>query len=85
MSSLTVTPMIILTSFLIFRVAAGQNTTFFLVKPNEKYSDLPRHPIDVEPPELCVECEQDTGEDASLLECEKVLPALSCAFTAIRT
>ena len=54
------------------RVAAGQNTTFFLVKPNEKYSDLPRHPLEMEPPELCVECEKDTGEDESLLECEKV-------------
>lgn len=26
----------------------------------------------MEPPELCVECNQDTGEDDSLLECEKV-------------
>lgn len=60
-----------------FRVAAGQNTTFFLVKPNEKYSDLPRHPIEMEPPELCVECNQDTGNDDSLLECEKVVTLLS--------
>ena len=56
----------------VYRVAAGQNTTFFLAKPNEKLSDLPRHPFDMEPPELCVECNQDTGEDDSLLECEKV-------------
>ncbi|KAI0692446.1 RCC1 BLIP-II [Cytidiella melzeri] len=55
----------------VFQVAAGQNTTFFLAKPNDKLSDLPRYPIDMEPPELCVLCEQDTGEDDSLLECEK--------------
>ncbi|KAI0825648.1 RCC1/BLIP-II [Irpex lacteus] len=55
----------------VLQVAAGQNTTFFLVKPNEKYSDLPRHPLEMEPPELCVECNKDTGEDESLLECEK--------------
>jgi len=32
---------------------------------------LPRHPFDMEPPEVCVVCEKDTGEDDSLLECEK--------------
>ena len=53
------------------RVAAGQNTTFFLAKPSDKLSDLPRHPLDMEAPELCVVCKQDTGDDDSLLECEK--------------
>lgn len=54
------------------RVAAGQNTTYFLAKPSEKLSDFPRHPLDMEAPEQCVVCNQDTGDDDSLLECEKV-------------
>lgn len=53
-------------------MAAGQNTTFLLAKPDEKLSDMPRHPLDMEAPELCVLCNQDTGDDPSLLECEKV-------------
>lgn len=55
----------------IFQVAAGQNTAFMLAKPNSKLSDLPRHPIDIEPPDACVVCGQDTGDDDALLECEK--------------
>lgn len=54
------------------RIAAGQNTTFFLAKPSDKLSDLPRHPADVEPPEVCVVCNEDNGDDDSPLECDKV-------------
>ncbi|CAL1714552.1 unnamed protein product [Somion occarium] len=55
----------------VFQVAAGQNTTFFLAHPNEKLSDLPRHPADMEQPELCVVCSKDNGEDDAPLECDK--------------
>nr|GAT55086.1 predicted protein [Mycena chlorophos] len=57
----------------VFEIAAGQNHTLFLVRPNgEKYSDLPRHPVDVNPPETCVECGVDHGDDGpEVLECEK--------------
>ncbi|KAF7317896.1 PHD-type domain-containing protein [Mycena kentingensis (nom. inval.)] len=57
----------------VFEIAAGQNTTFFLARPNEKSSDLPRHPVDVNPPETCVQCGVDHGEDEGpeVLECEK--------------
>lgn len=51
-------------------IAAAQSTTFFLARPNEKFADLPRHPVDVEAPELCVVCRKDTGDP---LECEKVI------------
>lgn len=54
-------------------VAAGQNTTFFLARPNEKLSELPRHPMQLEGvPETCVICEEEKGDDDSPLECEKV-------------
>ncbi|KAJ7918807.1 regulator of chromosome condensation 1/beta-lactamase-inhibitor protein II [Mycena leptocephala] len=53
-------------------IAAGQNTTLFLAKPTGKYSDLPRHPIDVDPPEACIQCGEDQGDDGDeVLECEK--------------
>ena len=53
------------------RVAGGQNTTFILARPNDKFSDLPRHPLDVNPPDICVVCDQDTGDDDAPLECDK--------------
>lgn len=53
-------------------IAAGQNTTLLLAKPNEKFSDMPRHPEDVNPPIACVGCNKDYGEDDSPLECDKV-------------
>jgi hypothetical protein len=56
----------------IFSVAAGQNTTFFLAKPNSKLSDLPRHPIDVHPSPECVACGIDDGDDDDALQCDKV-------------
>lgn len=52
-------------------IAAGQNTTLFLVKPGDKVSDLPRHPEDVQPPPACVKCKKDIGDP---LECDKVRP-----------
>lgn len=58
-------------------VAAGQNTAYFLVTPNDKYSDLPRHPIDIQTPEECVMCNQDRGESDSPLACDKVRQFLS--------
>ena len=53
-------------------IAAGQHTTLFLAKPNDKFSDLPRHPFEVDAPELCLVCENENGEDDSPLECDKV-------------
>ena len=50
-------------------IAAGQNTTLFLVKPSEKFADMPRHPVDLEVPETCVGCERDYGDP---LTCDKV-------------
>ncbi|KZT10189.1 RCC1/BLIP-II [Laetiporus sulphureus 93-53] len=55
----------------VFQIAAGQHTTFFLAKPNEKMSELPRHPVDVGAPDLCVVCKTNKGEDDVLLECDK--------------
>ncbi|OBZ74133.1 Protein RCC2 [Grifola frondosa] len=55
----------------VIQIAAGQNTTFFLAKPNAKLSDLPRHPVDVGSPDFCVVCDQDNGEDDPPLECDK--------------
>lgn len=55
-----------------YSVAAGQNTTVILAKPNEKFSDMPRHPEDVSPPLLCVGCNKNHGEDDNPLECDKV-------------
>lgn len=53
----------------IIDIAPGQNTTVLLAKPNDdKFSDLPRHPIDVQPPQECVGCKRDDGDP---LECDK--------------
>ncbi|KAK7031433.1 PHD-type domain-containing protein [Favolaschia claudopus] len=61
-----------LTGVNVIDIAAGQNTTLFIAKPNEKYSDLPRHPIDINPPETCIQCGEDHGDDGpDVLECEK--------------
>lgn len=54
-------------------MAAGQHSTLFLAKPNAKFSDLPRHPIEVDAPELCLVCEKDNGDDDPALECDKVI------------
>ncbi|KAI0923703.1 hypothetical protein AcV5_009178 [Taiwanofungus camphoratus] len=55
----------------VIQVAAAQNTTFFLAKPSQKLFDLPRHPVDLSPPQACVACHTDQGEDDPPLECEK--------------
>ncbi|KAH7919448.1 RCC1/BLIP-II [Leucogyrophana mollusca] len=55
----------------ILSVAAGAHTTLFLAKPNDKFSDLPRHPLEVDAPDLCVVCNKDNGDDDPALECDK--------------
>lgn len=55
----------------VISVAAGQHTTLFLAKPNAKFSDLPRHPLEVDAPELCIVCDKDNGDDDPALECDK--------------
>ncbi|KAF8448724.1 regulator of chromosome condensation 1/beta-lactamase-inhibitor protein II [Boletus edulis BED1] len=54
----------------VFGLAAGQHTTLFLAKPNEKFSELPRHP-DLDAPDLCLVCNKDNGDDDPALECDK--------------
>ena len=60
-----------LTSLLSCSIAAAQNTTIFLAKPNDRFSDIPRHPEEVDACNLCVICTKDNGEDDSPLECDK--------------
>ena len=50
-------------------VIGGQNTTLFLVTPNEKYSELPRHPVELDTPDECMVCHKDDGDP---LACDKV-------------
>jgi hypothetical protein len=52
-------------------IAAAQNTTVLLARPNDKFSDMPRHPEEVDAPSLCVICNKDNGEEDSPLECDK--------------
>ena len=63
-------------------IAAGQNTTFFLAKPSSKLSDLPRHPVDVNPAPACLVCDIDEGEDDAALQCDKV-GTLTIAYLGI--
>jgi len=54
----------------VFQVAGGQNTTYFLANPNEKLTDLPRHPADLDSPDQCIACNAE--DDATpLLACDK--------------
>ncbi|EIM79311.1 RCC1/BLIP-II [Stereum hirsutum FP-91666 SS1] len=55
----------------VFAVAGGQNTSYFLARPNEKYSELPRHPADLDTAEECLRCWKDHGEEDSPLACDK--------------
>ena len=57
---------------MVISIAAGQNTTLLLAKPNEKFSEMPRHPEEIDAPPHCVKCNRDNGEDDSPLECDKV-------------
>lgn len=59
--------------YLFISIAAGQNTTYFLAKPNDKMSELPRHPDEVEHPEECIVCGKDEEGNSPLI-CEKVSP-----------
>ncbi|KAL5513720.1 hypothetical protein ACEPAH_4120 [Sanghuangporus vaninii] len=52
-------------------IAASQNTTLFLARPNSKLSDLPRHPAEVDSPDDCVVCNKDRGDDDPPLACDK--------------
>ena len=62
-----------------FSIAAGAHTTLFVASPNDKLSELNRHP-EVDSIEECLVCQKpDEEEDGiTLLECEKVrfLPSL---------
>ncbi|KAI0290568.1 regulator of chromosome condensation 1/beta-lactamase-inhibitor protein II [Russula brevipes] len=50
----------------------GQNTTFFLVTPNdEKYSDLPRHPVELDTPDECMICHNDHDDPLACDKCDK--------------
>ncbi|KAF8888101.1 RCC1/BLIP-II [Infundibulicybe gibba] len=60
-----------LTGIEVFDIAAGQNTTLILAKPSDKLSDLSRHPVEINPPPLCVKCGLEKGDDDSPLECDK--------------
>jgi hypothetical protein len=55
----------------VYDISAGQNTTFFLARPNEKFSNLPRHPVELDASAECVKCKKDNGDDDSPLECDK--------------
>ncbi|KIL62087.1 hypothetical protein M378DRAFT_187414 [Amanita muscaria Koide BX008] len=53
-------------------IAAGQNTTLFLVRPSEKFADMPRHP-DLDASEVCVGCEKDYGDPLTCDKCDTPL------------
>jgi hypothetical protein len=55
----------------VFDVIGSQNTTLFLVAPNEKYSDLPRHPVELDTPEECMICHKDDGDPLACDKCDK--------------
>ncbi|KAI5980788.1 regulator of chromosome condensation 1/beta-lactamase-inhibitor protein II [Pisolithus albus] len=55
----------------VFSIAAGQHTTLFLARPNDNFSELPRHPTEVDAPDLCLVCRKDNGDNDSPLECDK--------------
>ncbi|KAH9971036.1 regulator of chromosome condensation 1/beta-lactamase-inhibitor protein II [Lactifluus volemus] len=55
----------------VFDIIPGQNTTFFLVSPNEKYSDLPRHPVELDTPDDCMICHKDDGDPLACDKCDK--------------
>lgn len=57
-----------LTGIEVFDIAAGQNTTLFIAHPNDKFADMPRHPVDLDPPQACIVCRKDDGDP---LECDK--------------
>lgn len=53
-------------------IAGGQNTTFFLARPEgDAFSSLPRYPEVSESSEVCLVCSKETPEDVVTLECEK--------------
>lgn len=51
-------------------VAAGRHTNFWLVAPDQAYSELPRFPETIESSSTCLVCQRGGDEDdATLLEC----------------
>lgn len=51
-------------------VAAGRHTSFWLVEPDQAYSELPRFPETIVSSNTCLACERVTEDDeATLLEC----------------
>ena len=54
------------------RVGAGAFFTLFLAKPSTALSDVRRHPEHVDSSSVCIECNEDRGEDDPPMECEKV-------------
>ncbi|KAJ9110156.1 hypothetical protein QFC20_003008 [Naganishia adeliensis] len=61
--------MFVLTQLLI-SVAASAYTTYWLVHPNSKSSDLERWPLDIPSPDDCIVCGKDIKNN-NPLECEK--------------
>ncbi|KAK0439963.1 regulator of chromosome condensation 1/beta-lactamase-inhibitor protein II [Desarmillaria tabescens] len=57
----------LLAGFDLLSVTPGQNTTLFLIRPSDKMSELPRHPVEVEVSDACIICRKE--EEA--LECDK--------------
>lgn len=56
---------------LLLSVAASAYTTYWLVQPNSKSSDLERWPLDIPSPDDCIVCGKDIKNN-NPLECEKV-------------
>jgi alpha-tubulin suppressor-like RCC1 family protein len=61
-----------LTGVEIIDIAPGQNTTLFLAVPSDKFSELPRHPEDIDASQHCVTCrEEDKNDEDTSLQCDK--------------
>lgn len=67
--------MFVLTQLLI-SVAASAYTTYWLVHPNSKSSDLERWPLNIPSPDDCIVCGKDIKNN-NPLECEKVSSTLN--------
>lgn len=54
-------------------IAPSQNSTIFLAVPSDKFSELPRHPEDVDASQHCKICSEDDRDDSDTsLQCDKV-------------
>ncbi|TFK95198.1 RCC1/BLIP-II [Pterulicium gracile] len=53
-------------------IAPSQNSTIFLAVPSDKFSELPRHPEDVDASQHCKICSEDDRDDSDTsLQCDK--------------